>query len=141
MARSPSKGDEPAGLRRASLHEGELLVAARLRLMGAAGEPLVACPREVPVPAKAGAPGGLEESSPGLHVSLPERLDPHGAAAVGAGALSRTGDRASQAAATRSIAPSSSGGAMTWRPTGRPAFVRAQGTLMAGTPARLAGSV
>jgi hypothetical protein len=50
-------------------------------------------------------------------------------------------DAASHAAATASMVVSSSVRAMTCRPTGKPAEVGAQGTLMAGNPARLAGNV
>ena len=48
---------------------------------------------------------------------------------------------ASQADASASIVVSFSDGATIWSPTGSPAFVGAHGTLIAGSPARLAGSV
>ena len=47
----------------------------------------------------------------------------------------------SHAEASANIVVSRSAGAMIWRPTGKPARVGAHGTLIAGSPARLAGSV
>ncbi len=104
---------EPTCLRRARMNPGQVLVAAHMRLVRAASEPLVPRAREVPVPAMAGAAAGLEEGRPGGGVAIAERLDPHGTAAGDArndsGARPRTGERASHAAATRSIVASSSG--------------------------------
>ena len=121
--------DEPACRRIARAHGGGLLGEVLLGPMRAPIEPVVLRTGEVPVAAEAGGRSGLEEPGEAIDVRGRERLD-------------LDHERApSHAEASVNMVVSRSAGAMIWSPTGKPAAVGAHGTLIAGSPARLAGSV